>query len=134
MLRGIFYHLRISAESGWTQGLCYYQQLLLATWIAGHMAKRQSESERKLAFWSNYLCPSISLRCISVVKYVCRTYITHKYIYIASLWAAVLSCLCVQGDILSRLRQAWMTSKPGFCWHHFASISRPLPFLTARLR
>lgn len=41
---------------------------------------------------------------------------------------------CVQGDILSRLRQAWMTSKPGFCWHHFASISRLLPFLTARLR
>lgn len=57
----------------------------------------------------------------------------YVYVYAVSLGGCAFMPR-VQGDILSRLRQAWMTSKPGFYWHHFASISRPLLFLTARLR
>lgn len=46
------------------------------------------------------------------------------YIYAISLVGCAFMS-CVQGDILSRLRQAWMTSKPGFCWHRFAQHLSP---------
>lgn len=43
--------------SGWIWGLGHYQQLLLATWIAWHMAKRQPETKGKIAFWYNHKVP-----------------------------------------------------------------------------